>query len=105
VTVPYVAGCLDGSTTTFAVHSFAETTGEGDATVGGESRAHELAAWAAAVLGGNDERGLSLDLPSVSGCPFPAVVHIEWTGTQVISDGLGTDAFHGIATFSATVVS
>lgn len=105
VTTRFVAGCLDGSTTAFAVHSFAETTGEGPATVAGERRAHDLAAWAASVLGGDDEHAVTLDLQAESDCPFPATAHIEWTGTQVFSDGLGTDAFHGIATFSATVSS
>lgn len=105
VTTPYLAGCVDGSATTFAVHSFAETTGEGDETVAGERRAHDLAAWAAGVLGGDDERGLSLDLQAESDCPFAATAHLEWTGTQVFNDGLGTDAFHGIATFNATVIS
>lgn len=105
VTIPFLAGCLDGTTTTFAVHSYAETTGEGDDTVGGERRAGDLAAWAAQVLGGDDERGLSLDLQATTDCPYPATAFFEWTGTQVFGDGLGTDAFHGIATFSATVSS
>lgn len=105
VTTPFVAGCLDGSTTTFAVHSFAETTGEGDDTVAGERRAHDLAAWAASVLGADDEHGVAIDLQAESDCPYPATAHLEWTGTQVFGDGLGTDAFHGIATFSATVIS
>lgn len=105
VTVPFTAGCLDGATTTFAVHSYAETTGEGDDTVAGERRAGDLAAWAAVVLSGDDERGAAIDLQAESDCPYPATAHIEWTGTQVIADGLGTDAFHGIVTFSATVAS
>lgn len=105
VTTPFVAGCLDGSTTVFAVHSFAETTGTGAQTVGGEQRAHDLAAWAATVLSGDDEHGLTIDLAAESDCPYPATAHLEWTGTQVFGDGLGTDAFHGIATFSATVTS
>jgi hypothetical protein len=105
VTTPFIAGCLDGSTTVFAVHSFAETTGTGDDTVAGERRAHDLAAWAASVLGGDDEHAVTLDLQAESDCPYPATVHLEWTGTQVFSDGLGADAFHGIATFSATVTS
>lgn len=103
VTTPFSAGCLDGSSTAFAVHSFAETTGTGAQTVGGEARAHALVAWAASVLGGG-EHALTVDLQTY-GCPFPAVAHIEWTGTQVFADGLGTDAFHGIATFTATVSS
>lgn len=105
VTTPFLAGCLDGITTTFALHSYAETTGEGEATAGGERRAGDLAAWAARVLGGDDECGLALDLQATSDCPFPATAHFEWTGTQVFGDGLGTDAFHGIATFSVTVSS
>lgn len=105
VTTPFIAGCLDGSTTAFAVHSFAETTGLGDETVGGEQRAHDLAAWAASVLGGNDEHAVTIDLAAESDCPYPATAHLEWTGTQVFGDGLGTDAFHGIATFTATVAS
>ena len=100
VASPFGASCLDGASITFAVHAYAETTGTGDATVGGERRAHDLAAWAASALG-----GATLDLQTVSDCPYPAVAHFEWTGTQVFSDGLGTDAFHGIATFNATVVS
>lgn len=105
VTTPFRAGCLDGSSTTFAVHSFAETTGEGEETVQAERRAHDLAAWAAGVLGSGDERGVTLDLQAESDCPYPATAHLEWTGTQVFADGLGTDAFHGIATFTATVIS
>lgn len=105
VTTPYLAGCLDGTTTTFAVHSYAETSGEGEDTVGGERRAHDLAAWAATVLGGEDVHGLALDLQATSDCPFPATAFFEWTGTQVFGDGVGTDAFHGIATFSVTVSS
>lgn len=105
VTTPFVAGCLDGSTTVFAVHSFAETTGTGGDTVAGERRAHDLVAWAASVLGGDDEHAVTLNLQAESDCPYPATAHLEWTGTQVFGDGLGTDAFHGIATFSATVTS
>lgn len=100
VTVPFGASCLDGSTTTFAIHAYAETDGEGAGTVAGERRAHDLAAWAASVIG-----GLSVDLAADSDCPYAATAHFEWTGTQVFSDGLGTDAFHAIATFSASVVS
>lgn len=105
VTTPFVAGCLDGSVTVFAVHSFAETTGTGAQTVAGERRAGDLAAWAASVLGGSDEHAPAIDLQAESDCPYPATAHLEWTGTQVFSDGSGADAFHGIATFSATVTS
>jgi hypothetical protein len=105
VTTPFLAGCLDGTATTFAVHSYAETTGEDETTIGGERRAHDLVGWAATVLGGEDEHAVQIDLQTLSDCPFPATLFLEWTGTQVFGDGLGTDAFHGIATFSATVSS
>ena len=97
---PFVASCLDGARVSFAIHSYAETEGEGAETVGGERRAHDLAAWAVGVLGDTE-----IDLQADSDCPRPATVYFDWTGTQVISDGQGTDAFHGIATFAATVSS
>lgn len=95
---PFTASCLDGATITVAVHVYAETTGEGDDTVGGEELAQRIAANVAAVLEG------SYDLADTD-CPWPATAHFAWTGTQVIQDGADADAFHGIVSFDVTVSS
>lgn len=87
VTGAFRAACLDGSTTSVAIHGFGT----------GENEAHDLVAWAASALG-----GLVLDLAGAADCPYPATAHIEWTGTQVFRDDGG---FHGIATLSISVVS
>lgn len=104
IVVPFLAGCLDGNTVTFAVHAFTVTAGRGAQTITGAEKAQQLAAWVARTLGGPDENGLRLDLAALGDCPYPAVADLEWTGTQVFADSpTDADAFHGIATFSATI--
>ena len=101
--VPFGASCLDGSAISVAIHAYAETTGEGDDTVGGEEMAQAIIAVVAAVLGG--EEGAEIDLVELGGCPYPAKAYISWTGSQVMQDGADANAFHAWATFTITVSS
>jgi hypothetical protein len=96
---PFGASCLDGSEIDFAVHAYAETTGVDDATVSGEELASALNGLCRTVL-----NGATLDLTAY-GCPYPATAHFTWQQSQVIQDGAEADAFHGIATFRATVAA
>lgn len=98
VSAPFIASCLDGATITFAGHAYAETTGEGAETVQGELRASEIAERMVTAL------AAPLDL-AAAGCPYPAVAHVTWTGTQVIQDGSEADRFHAIVGFDVTVSS
>jgi hypothetical protein len=92
---PFVASGMDGSALTVAIHAYAETTGEGAETVGGEELAHRIAAAIVDAMG----EGASL---SDYDCPYPATAHFSWTGTQVIADG---DAFHAIVSYAISVIS
>lgn len=96
---PFAASCLDGCTVAFAGHSYAETTGEGAETVQGEPRAAEIAQRMVDALAD------PLDLQALVGCPYSAIAHVTWTGTQVIQDGSEADRFHGIVGFDVTVSS
>lgn len=102
IVVPFGASGLDGSSTTVAIHAYAETTGEGDDTVSGEDMAAAINRVVAAVLGGED--GCEIDLTEY-GCPFPAVAHISWTGSQVVQDNADASAFHGFSSYAITVSS
>jgi hypothetical protein len=101
---PFVASCLDGSRVSVAIHTYAETTGEGDETIGGEEMAAAIAAVVVAAL---DGATLPLDQASggVTDCPYPATAHFTWTGTQVLQDRADASAFHGVASFDITVSS
>lgn len=103
VAAPFAASCLDGSTISLAVHAYAETTGEGDATVPGEDMASSIVRVCVAVLGG--EEGAEVALQGLTDCPYPATAYITWTGSQVVQDGADASAFHGFATFDITVSS
>lgn len=102
--VPIVSGfsasCMDGNQTDFVVHVYAATEGTGAQTIGGEERATEIAARVETVLASAGD----VDLASY-GCPFPAIAHFEWQQTQVVQDNAEADAFHGIVSFRANVVS
>lgn len=102
-TTPFGASCLDGSAISVAVHAYAETTGEGDGTVGGEDMALAIVAAVVSVLGG--DQGAEIDLQELGECPYPARAYISWTATQVVQDGAEADAFHAWATFTITVAS
>lgn len=102
ITVPFTASGLDGSSTAVAIHGYAETTGEGDATVPGEDMCAAIMRVVVATLGG--EEGAEIDLADTD-CPYPATAYITWTGTQIIQDGGDAGAFHGIATFDISVSS
>lgn len=95
---PFAASCLDGNSVTFAGHAYAETTGAGAQTVQGEPRAREIAAAMVAAL------PEQIDLQPF-GCPYPAIAHVTWTGTQVIQDGSEADRFHAIVGFDVTISS
>lgn len=99
VTVPFAASCLDGSETDVLVHGFAETTGEGDDTVGGEDMAAEINA---AIEGALTDATLDLQ---AHGAPWPATAHFTWVSSQVVRDGLENDKFHGFVRFRITVSS
>jgi hypothetical protein len=100
VTGDFRAAGLDGSTTTVAIHVYAETTGEDDATVGGEDAALAISRVVASVLD-----GAALALQGNTDCPYPATAHFTWTGTTVVQDGGDASAFHGIVSFDITVSS
>lgn len=102
ITGPFLASGLDGSSTSVAVHAYAETTGEGDDTVAGFDAASDLIAWVVAVLGG--EEGAEVSLADTD-CPYPATAYIHWTGSQVVQDGADASAFHAFATFDISVSS
>lgn len=97
---PFLASCMVGNETDFAVHAYAATEGTGGSTVSGEERATAIAARVETVLGAAED----IDLQDY-GCPFPAIAGFEWLQTQVIQDGAEADAFHAIASFRANVVS
>lgn len=99
VVSPFTASCLDGATVSFAGHAYAETTGEGDQTVQGELLASDIAQRMAEAI------SAPLDLAALVDCPYPAVAHVTWTGTQVIQDGSEADRFHAIVSFDVTVSS
>lgn len=103
VTGPFGAACVDGSSTSVAVHAYAETSGEGVATVNGSTRASEIVSAIVDALGG--ETGADIDLQALSLCPYPARAHITWTGSQCVQDGAEADAFHAWATFDILVLS
>lgn len=99
ITVPFSAVCLDGNEIEVAVHSYAETTGTGDATVEGEDAAQAIIDAVEAALS-----GVTLELADY-GCPHPATAHFTSLGSQVIQDGAEADKFHGFARFRVTVSS
>lgn len=98
-TSPLRASGMDGATLDFAMHVFAATTGTGNATIGGEAKAGEIARWIAEQL---DDAVLDLEL---RGCPFPAKAYLSWGGTQTIADDSDADAFHSIVSIAVTVSS
>lgn len=103
IAAPFGASGMDGSETTAAIHVYAETTGEGEATVSGEDMALSILRVVVAVLGGED--GAELDLQELSDCPYPARAYISWEGSQVTQDGAEADAFHGWANIRISVSS
>ena len=98
VSSPFSASCLDGSRIAVAGHAYAETTGEGAATINGDVLCGELAQ---AMI---DALADPIDLAAY-GCPWPAVAHFEWGSTSIIQDGSEADRFHGIVAFEITVAS
>jgi hypothetical protein len=99
ITAPFGASCLDGSDITVAIHGFAQTTGEGGATVSGEDAAHDINAAVEASLD-----GATVDLTE-HGCPYPATAHFTSTGGQVIQDGQEAGKYHGFVSFRIVVSS
>jgi hypothetical protein len=102
ITAPFTASGLDGSTTSFVLHGYARTTGEGEATIPGEDMVAAMLRVAVAVLGGEDGAQVSLE---GTDCPYPATAFITWTGTQIMQAGGEAGAFHGISSFDVTVTS
>lgn len=99
ITTPFGATCLDGTDIEVAVHAYAETTGEGVATVEGEDAAQAIIDAIEAALD-----GATLEL-APHGSPHPATAHFTLLGSQVIQDGAEADKFHGFARFRITVSS
>jgi len=104
IAAPFAASGMDGSTTTIAVHAYAETGGVGDDTVSGEEMAAAIIRVCVALLGGEDGAEVQLDGDDTD-CPFPAKAYITWTGSQVLQDGGDASAFHAFATFDVSVSS
>lgn len=98
IQAPFGATCLDGGETTVAIHGYAQTEGEGEATKSGEDTALQINAAVEAALD-----GATLELEA-HGCPYPATAHFTCTGSQVIQDG-EADKFHGFVNFRITVSS
>lgn len=96
---PFDAACMNGSSVTVAVHNFAQTTGTGAQTLGGEEAAHRINAAIDAALDGQ-----AIDLEA-HGCPYPATAHYTCTAAQVIQDGAEADKFHGFVTLRVDVSS
>jgi len=95
---PFVASCLDGANVDFSVHAFAAS----DATGGGEEKAGAILRWIVAVL----SSASPVNMQDVTTCPFPATLFFEWTRSQVFRDSpTSSSAFHGVASFTATVAS
>lgn len=100
VTVPFVASGVDGSAHAVAIHAYAETGGEGEATVMGDDLAQRIVAAIVDLLGG--EAGCEIPLPDA---PYQARATVTWTGSQCVQDGADASAFHAWATFDITVIS
>lgn len=100
ITSPFVASGMDGSATAVAIHVYAQTDGEGDATVDGETLCDRIMARVVAVLGGDEGAEISL---AGTDCPYPATAHFNWTGSQTLQDTGEADRFHGIASFNISV--
>lgn len=83
--LPFRAQCIDGATIGFTVHAFSKQTFE-----------DECANINAAVSASLD--GKVLDLGGLK-------AHVVWRGSQIIPDAAEADAYHGVNSFEATVVS
>ncbi len=95
----FEASGVDGSALVVRLHAYAETTGEGDDTIPGEDRAHEIVRALVALL-----EGAEINLAG-TGCPWPAVAHVHCTGTQVLADNADGSAWHGVVSLAITIIS
>lgn len=96
---PFRASCLNGTSTSLALHNFTETSGAGAATKSGEDTAFGINAAVKEALD-----GATIDLTAY-GCPVPATAHYTCTASQVIQDGAEADKFHGFVTVRIDVSS
>jgi hypothetical protein len=87
---PLKAACVDGTTGIFSVHAFSRGIDTGGAlSMTGEDHAGNIGD---AIAGALDGQVLEMD----SG----TMLHVRWTGSQLMRDGAEADVYHAVVNFS-----